>query len=823
MTDIAATAAKMGAKEARSGARAARSVADAKETAYAKLARTAERWQGEAARSAERLAKLEARAAQHSANEQARASAQAAAKKERDYQKTAREAARWARQELAEIERSKKAEAKAAADAAKERERIAGQEARAGIRAMAAAHAEEKRQQAQATKAAEKEAARRNGIRERSATMAGRHAVREAREEARARREAERKDERRRNERRERIAGAIMGGGVAAGRHLVRGATALAQTTLALGGGFDVQSALHDKLNLDRNAVHFSNAAFQGREGETRLDTKAVQETTKANAIKTGTDASELLAASAAYGAKSGAYGEGLELQEFFGKVAKGTNAKAEDVAAMAGLLKVQNKDLKTGEMKALILNMVRQGQAGSVEASDLAKIAGKVTRTSASYAGDQGKTQGKLLGLSQVAMRTSGNANEAATVLSNISADALNHRDKVGAALGRDFLNAKGQIAKAPEEFLADVMSKTNGNLGKVADLGFGQRSMKMFQALAPVWNEAEKKALDSGASKPEARKAARDAVLKDMREMTDASMSVDELDQNVAKVLESSAEQFEQAVRLLKTEVSDTLLPALTPLVGVLRDLTPTIAKTLRYFVAMAEWAASNPLAAGIATLGASISAEVMKQIVSAKIGDLIKSLLGGGGGGGTPAGVLGGAGGKVGKAAAVVGAGVVAGELTKDWIDSAFGDEKKKRDQRSNDDLEATNLISAAAKGPLTEEQRKRAIELTQRKKADLEQLKKEADPTNAPLVKLVTGAVGNVVAPKETKEAQEAEQRANTEAIRQQNEILKALDRSVQANTAATTANTNNPGGAPAPGAGPYPTVPNNRRTTPQINR
>lgn len=614
-----------------------------------------------------------------------------------------------------------------------------------------------------------------------------------------------------------RLAKAIVGGGAQAVKHAVRGGTALARTALNLGGGFDIQDALHEKMSLEREAISLSNSAFQGKPGEKRLSAEEVQARAKESARVTGTDASELLRGAASYGAKTGEYKGGLDLQEFFGKVAKGTGASVSDIASTAGILRVQNKNLNPEEMKQLILSTVRQGQAGSVEFADLAKVAGKVTKSASSYAGDQATTQGKLLGLAQVAVRTSGSPEEAATVVSNLSADASKHAKAIEKTLGKGTFNEKGQIAKAPEEFLADVMEKTGGNLQKVQALGFGQRSMKMFAALSPTFNEAESEALKKNPKDKEgARKAGRAAVLADMSEMTNATMTMKDLESNVAETMKGSAEQFEAAVRDLKTMVGDELLPVMKDMIPVIKDAVPPFKDLLRSLVAMARWAEQNPLAAALLGLGGMILKTVAAEFATAKLGEFIKSLLSGGGAGGIPGVGGGGAAGlgTVGKAVAVVGAGVVAGEMTKEWVDSGFADEKNKDDARRARQIEALNLTSAARHGSLTPEQKKRAAELTQQLAKDKEAMAAEMDPDNASTVKKVTGAFGAalggiqgaVTGTDSFAEVQQVEQQQQAVALKETAEAMKRLADELAKNTAATATNTGaakgGPGGAPA---------------------
>lgn len=453
---------------------------------------------------------------------------------------------------------------------------------------------------------------------------------------------------------RERFAASVGQGIVKAGGTIAGGARAVAGMVSTLGGGFSLADSAQRQVNLEREAALLSNAALTP--GSKRRDTKEILAGVKASAVTSGSDPEELIKGLSAYVAKSSDFEGGMKNLDFFGKVAKTTGSSIEDVMKTGGMLRVQNKGLDDAKMKDLILSTVMQARLGAVEFEDMAKAGAKITRSNAAWAGDQTDTQRKLLGLAQIGIRTSGSAEEAATVLSNLSGDATKHRKGMAAVLGNDFLNEKGQIAKPPEEFIADVMEKTGGNLTKMASMGFGLRSIKMFQALAPTFNDAEAEALRGGASKEDARKAGRQAVLADIKSVTQTDYKEKNLNEDFGVIMKTSGEQFEGAMRQLRMEVGSQLVPELLKLVPVLRQATPVFAKLLEGLIKLADFAGSNPFAA----LGTTFTALVAKEVISAQIGETLKrAIMGGGGPGGasgslggtpgaTPAGAAGGAGG-------------------------------------------------------------------------------------------------------------------------------------------------------------------------------
>lgn len=431
--------------------------------------------------------------------------------------------------------------------------------------------------------------------------------------------------------------------GVMAGASRIGGIAAnMAGTAAQLGGGFSISGALAERGNLERSANLLANAAYiPGVEGsDKRQDPKAIIRAAQAASIETGMDASDLVGAVQSYVAKSADFKGGMANMKFFGTLAKATGSDVQDVANAAGILRVQNKDLDEKTMKQMLLDVIMQGKQGSVEFSDLATSAGRITRTSTSYVGDQAENQRRLLGLSQIGMGTAGSVQEGATVLANLSGDAGKHRADIERKIGK-FTNEKGQITDAPETFLARVMKATGGNISAIRDMGFGERSVKMFQALSPTFNKAEKDALARGASKTSARQAGADAILKEMHQITDATYTEKALKEDHSAIMSGDMERFEASIRELKMRVGDELLPEFVKLIPVIRDLTPTFVSVLREsapafadllksvskFVESNKWLIDNIAAHPI---GSIMAASVVRSIAGAGLGPLIGSLI-------------------------------------------------------------------------------------------------------------------------------------------------------------------------------------------------
>ena len=206
-----------------------------------------------------------------------------------------------------------------------------------------------------------------------------------------------------------------------------------------------------------------------------------------------------------------------------------------------------------------------------------------------------------------------------------------------------------------APEKLLATVLTKTGGNLGAIQELGYGQRSMKMFEALAPDFQKERDRLRKEGKNEKQVNEGAGSFIQKKMEGLIGQKYSDKDLEQDFSTVMKSASEQFEQSVRQLKMEVGDKLIPEFQKLIPILQQLMPSMMRVLDGFVAVANWAANHPFAA----LTGALILSVTKAVATAGIGELIKKLLSGGGGGGA-----GGAGGGVGGALA---AGAAAGAAT------------------------------------------------------------------------------------------------------------------------------------------------------------
>lgn len=501
------------------------------------------------------------------------------------------------------------------------------------------------------TKAVEDENRRRLSIIERSATMAGQIAKKQADEEIAALKTVAKAREQFATA----MAGAAARGWAATAGTIGNISRGLVGTALQMGGGFSIGDALQKKMADERAVAEFANSTY--KEGGTRMtakDQKGMLDKARALSIKYNMDATEIIGGAKGFNAKSGANWQESEANmEFYAKLAKGGNVKggAAAVGEAAGWMKAQNKNLSTKDQQEFLMAMVGQGREGTIEIEDMARISSQLTRSGGQYSVLHGHTQmaaqRDLLALAQaVAPSTGKDPRSAGTAVSNLGIQAKIHRKNFDKSL----FDEQGNINNV-EDLLAWTMSKTKGDAGAIKKLGFTLSSQKVFDAFAPDFNE------DGEAG-----------VRKKFQRFSKAGYSESSLDADVANVMQTSGERAEQAMREFSQAIADELLPQLTPLIGVLKDVTPAfttilregvpafaeLVKTIAHFVKENEWAvqlfASHPFATiAAAHLAKSLGSEFITQAVGGALARAIGSsaagnAVGGGGGGGAAAGALG-----------------------------------------------------------------------------------------------------------------------------------------------------------------------------------
>lgn len=400
----------------------------------------------------------------------------------------------------------------------------------------------------------------------------------------------------------------------------------LGTAALTLGGGAGVTDALHKGMQIEQGAIALANSAYQPGVNE-RVDPKLLEADVMRVQASTNIDGRELMKGLQSYVAKTGNLESGRTNLEWLAKASKATGTSFDDMTSMAGMIRAQNADMTPEQMRATILGVIGQGKAGAVEISDLARVAARTTATAGLYQGDQGENQRKLLALSQLAIKTTGSADEAGTAVASFGRNLASRRDKIAKDFGQDFADSlvdkQGRVAD-PAQAIAAIFEKTKGDVGQMGEgaghIGLGREALQLMYAVAPTYNKAEANQQGSGAQ------AVRDEITRSMA----ASYGQGDLDKEFANVMSANAEKLSAAFNKLEETVRIKVQPYLDKFADKLPELTPKIDAVIENLAKLAGWVMENPLKAAFAVLAGEMVAAAVRSIVVAKMGESITAAI-------------------------------------------------------------------------------------------------------------------------------------------------------------------------------------------------
>jgi hypothetical protein len=474
------------------------------------------------------------------------------------------------------------------------------------------------REEQKLTREIEREEERRTRLRIRSSQMAGQAAARAAAEEIRANERASRSRS---------AAGGRFGGAVGGSiRGLVGSAAGFAGMALTVGGGFALANAARQQMESERTAALIVNAGTSG--GVVPGTVGEAMGAARAASIQIGGQFSkeQLLGAGLKYAqsARGGDFAGVKANMGFFGKLAAVSGANIEDIAEAAGVLQSQNESLQ-GEkgapaMQRMLLNVLAQSHAGSMSLVDSAKQIGTLGSTRAFFSQDEGKSQQTLIGMGQIA-RVGGDVGEAGTFVKDIASEVGIANRKYASKHGGANLvqmDANGRMT-SPEDLVAQVFRGTKGNITEIGEL-FGKRGSTLFR-------ELEKSYIQGAGPGGKNVEGGVQAVLGNMRQVTGATMSTGEFDQQFETKMSTPAAKIQQQFNKAAETLSEKLEPRLEHFATeTLPKLEPVFEKAIDAADKFATWFAGNPLKG----IGAIIGLAVTKDILAANIGPAIGRVL-------------------------------------------------------------------------------------------------------------------------------------------------------------------------------------------------
>jgi hypothetical protein len=513
--------------------------------------------------------------------------------REKEFQQLAKQTEKWKRDEARAVEKG------------------AQQAARAAARGAQLELREKERGEREKLRLVERSLREETRAKEQAAAQAERIAQREAAAVARAQQQ---------QYSRRRTLGRNVGGAVtgAVGRTLGTVAS-IGGAAMGIAGGYSVADVVQGRFAAERAAAQLINATTTSGAAPQGATVQNILGQAGAVSQQTAMSKEEVVSGALAYSrkARGGDFAGAMSNMGFFAKMAKVTGANIEDIAGAAGTLQSQNQNLKAPEMQQMLLDVYAQGKAGSMSMVDVAKQIGTLSSTRSAYAGDAATNQRKLLALGQLAA-PEGTVEEAGTFIKDLTIEAGKHRKSTAKTKGLEEMGVKydkyGRIA-SPENLVTSVFKGTGGDITKIEAL-FGARGTALFRALQPAYTAA------GGGEKGLA------AVQKTMASVTSATMTGEDLEKQLAVVMNTSAEKFATASEKVKEAIEEKLVPYLDRFAEKLND--PQFMANVTRFIdglgRLAEFVVNNPFKA----VGALIAVNITKDLAGAAIGEAVKSAL-------------------------------------------------------------------------------------------------------------------------------------------------------------------------------------------------
>lgn len=440
-----------------------------------------------------------------------------------------------------------------------------------------------------------------------------------------------------------------------------------------LGVDFSIGGATQRNVELERRSSLLSLQSR--REGSTeQLTADEVSARIREAATAGGFSNLDAAEGVSRFAAKTGDVGSALRLMRELGPLAQATGTSLTDMVSAAGEVSNALGDMKGEERIKAIGEAMRaftaQGMEGSVEISDMASQAAKLSAAAGGIAGDRGKTLGTLGALIQVARASGGatSAEEAGTAISGfVNTLRTPARRKRFAEAGVEIEDATTGLLRDPQKIIEDSIVAADTDTAKFKSLFQNVSGARAVEGFRSSYLEARAKAKAGGASDKEAKRAGLTAIRSTFDTFAGASLSPEKVEAMMAERLQNSdvkAQQFQNRLDEIGARAGEKLLPAL-------ERLAPVILQVVDAFAGTVAWAAENP--------GKAITAAIVTSIARARLAEALEGILSSAAGG---RGAGGGAGGAVGGALGVVAAGA-GGFMAGKAIAEQAGDDRDQAD--------------------------------------------------------------------------------------------------------------------------------------------
>ena len=605
--------------------------------------------------------------------------------------------------------------------------------------------------------------------------------------------------------------------GAMAGMGRVAGVTGhMASTALGLGGGFSVADSMHRAMGLSTLAtdiaiqMHTPNGA--NPDNRRQRSGKEIEGSIRAASIDTGLDSEDVGKGLQKMTNLTGDGATALKLLPELARFASATGTSFDDAAQAAGnLAKAMEKTSDPAKNTMRVMKaLAGQGRENSIEIKDSAVHVAKLAASAGKFEGDNVENIIEMSALMQGARGGGGawNAASAATSVNSFSSTfGKGARRKEFAKYGVKIDGEEGKV-RNPFLIVADAIDKSHGSATGMTEMFGSVMADRAVRNYVPTYQEAEKKEKGSGHA----------AVIKQMTDIAGASLSDDEIAENLKMKMNTDAAQMGKVKAEFDKAISTDLLPLFTALIPVIKDMIPIfvdLSKTavpvfVELIKSIADFANANKgIIRDIAAhpVGAIMAAELAKSIgpaiANAGISDIFQKGIGS----------------SFAKGGLIIGAATLAVEMGTIAIDKLVNDENKGAKDATKDQNDALELTAKIKSGKATPDDIDRARRLSLTLGEDSTSIAdQQANPSMA---KRAFYKLQGLVDPAEENEAKENDKAGSDGWIAQLADTNKALLEAIKANTSSLHVNTEATKGNTGDGGAAAPAGANRTTTMAQI--
>lgn len=445
---------------------------------------------------------------------------------------------------------------------------------------------------------------------------------------------------------------ALSGGvvrGIRGGAGAVAGMTGrVVRGALSLGGGFDIDTAIREDIELRKQSANINVATNKKSRGNEGVSTQGIYSTARNIAKTEGISALDVVEGLGKFKDITGETGRALKLAPQLARVATVYGGNLQDFMGQAAEIAASDTGKKLTDED--ILNTIRiqsaQGQEFSVENKDMAKFGARLTGSASFMAGGAGiKNMATASGLAQLAKRSGSADNPTGATLSSLR--FMQEVSKKGAKIQKairdagnknfSLLDSGGNVLDTGSA-LAEMAEATKGDKSLAArKFGLTERAHRVMIGASNIYREGY-------TDKEGTKHTGKEAVKKFFDDVVKPALDKNEEDQKHAERMAEADKKIEVAFEELKTTVGSQLVPELIRLVPVLKETIAEFVKLagdgglkkvgefITEIGSMAKELKGNSIVQALAAhpIASVMGAYLVKEIAIATFGEKVREMI-------------------------------------------------------------------------------------------------------------------------------------------------------------------------------------------------